>query len=105
MGGVARRRRFGARIPAPVVVVQGDALKSEPDRGRDVHSADEQMTWADAPGSTRLSARATSLPRDSVANASRIITIDRSFLDERVGRLAPKHLVQILHGMNVVLGR
>jgi mRNA interferase MazF len=63
------------------------------------------MTWADAPGSTRLSARATSLPRDSVANASRIITIDRSFLDERVGRLAPKHLVQILHGMNVVLGR
>jgi hypothetical protein len=40
-----------------------------------------------------------------VANASQIITIDRSFLDERVGRLGPKPVAQILHGIDVVLGR
>jgi mRNA-degrading endonuclease toxin of MazEF toxin-antitoxin module len=52
-----------------------------------------------------LSADATRLPRDSVANASQIIAIDRALLTERAGRLAPKLLQQILHGIDVVLGR
>ncbi len=63
------------------------------------------LTWADAPGNTLLAAKATGLPKDSVANASQIITIDRSFLAERVGRLGPKQLAQVLHGIDVVLGR
>jgi mRNA interferase MazF len=63
------------------------------------------LTWADAPGNTLLAAKATGLPRDSVANASQIITLDRSFLAERVGRLGPKQLAQVLHGIDVVLGR
>jgi mRNA-degrading endonuclease toxin of MazEF toxin-antitoxin module len=40
-----------------------------------------------------------------VANASQIITIDRSFLAERAGRLTPKQLAQILNGIDIVLGR
>jgi mRNA interferase MazF len=63
------------------------------------------MTWAGAPGNTLLSARTTGLPKDSVANVSQIIALDRSLLSERVGRLAPKQLAQILHGIDVVLGR
>ena len=34
-----------------------------------------------------------------------LITIDRSLLSERVGRLGPKQLAQILYGIDVVLGR
>jgi mRNA interferase MazF len=52
-----------------------------------------------------LSAKATGLPKDSVANVSQIITLDRSLLSDRVGRLGPKQLEQILHGVDVVLGR
>jgi len=33
------------------------------------------------------------LPKDSVANVSQVITVDRSFLTERCGRL-PAHLVK-----------
>jgi mRNA interferase MazF len=47
----------------------------------------------------------TSLPKDSVANVSQIITLDRSLLNDRVGRLGPKLLAQILHGVDIVLGR
>ena len=63
------------------------------------------LTWADAPGNALLSARSTGLPKDSVENASQLVAIDRSCLGERVGRLGPKHVAQILHGIDIVLGR
>jgi mRNA interferase MazF len=53
----------------------------------------------------RLRATATGVPKDSVANVSQIVALDRSLLSERVGRVGPKQLVQILHGIDVVLGR
>jgi mRNA interferase MazF len=52
-----------------------------------------------------LSAKATGLPKDSVANVSQIIALDRSLLSERVGRVGSKQLAQILHGIDVVLRR
>jgi mRNA interferase MazF len=61
--------------------------------------------WAGAPGNVPLSKTATGLPKDSVANASQIIALDRSLLTNYVGRLRPKHLAQILHGIDVVLGK
>jgi mRNA interferase MazF len=63
------------------------------------------MTWAGAPGNVLLPAKVTGLPKDSVANVSQIIALDRSFLTEQAGRLTPKHLVQVLHGIDVMLGR
>ena len=89
----------------PVVVVQGNSLNRSRIATVVCVPLTSNLTWADAPGNTRLAAKATGLPKDSVANASQIITIDRSCLGERVGRLAPKQLVQILHGIDVVLGR
>jgi mRNA interferase MazF len=52
-----------------------------------------------------LSAGASRLPKDSVANASQILTLDRAFLAERVGKLAPKDLAQVMSGVDVVQGR
>ena len=52
-----------------------------------------------------LSARAARLPKDSVANVSQIVTLDRSFLSERVGRLTRRQLDAILDGIALVLGR
>jgi mRNA interferase MazF len=88
-----------------VVVVQGNPLNRS--RLATVVSVPLtiNLTWADAPGNTLLPATVTGLPKDSVANASQIIAIDRSFLTERVKRLGPKHFAQILHGIDVVLGR
>jgi mRNA interferase MazF len=61
--------------------------------------------WAGAPGNVLLPGRTTGLPKDSVANVSQIIAIDRSLLTERAGRLGQKQLAQVLHGIDVVLGR
>jgi mRNA interferase MazF len=95
----------GPGFRRPVVVVLGDPLNRSRIATVVCVPLTSNLTWADAPGNTRLAAKATGLPRDSVANASQIITIDRSFLAERVGRLGAKQLAQVLHGIDVVLGR
>ncbi|WP_202222310.1 type II toxin-antitoxin system PemK/MazF family toxin [Okeania sp. KiyG1] len=43
------------------------------------------LELAEAPGNVLLPKKATELPRDSVANVSQVITIDKLFLEERVG--------------------
>lgn len=97
--------RSGSGYRRPVVVIQGNSLN----RSRIATVVCVPLTgnfaWADAAGNTRLSSKATGLPKDSVANTSQVIAIDRSLLGERAGRLAPKLVLQILHGIDIVLGR
>jgi len=89
----------------PVVVVQGNHLNRSRIATVVCVPLTSNITWAGAPGNTLLPAKTTGLPKDSVANVSQIITLDRSFLMERTGRLTPKPFAQILHGIDVVLGR
>jgi mRNA interferase MazF len=53
----------------------------------------------------RLSARLTGLPKDSVANVSQIVTVDKDLLTERAGKLPLPKLELLLSGIDVVLGR
>lgn len=54
---------------------------------------------AAAPGNTLLSRRHTGLPRDSVANASQIATLDRGDLRELVGMLPNDVLARVAEGI------
>lgn len=63
------------------------------------------LKWAEAPGNVRLSAGATGLPKDSVANVSQVQTLDRSTLTDLAGRLGQRQLHAILAGIDVMLGR
>lgn len=95
----------GPGFRRPVVVVQGNALNRSRIATVVCVPLTSNLTWADAPGNTFLRGGVTGLPKDSVANPSQIVSIDRAFLAERVRRLGPKQLAQILHGIDVVLGR
>jgi mRNA interferase MazF len=95
----------GPGFRRPVVVVQGDPLN----RSRIATVVCVPLTsnplWASAPGNVLLSSKTTGLSKDSVANVSQIVALDRSLLTERVGRLGSKPRAQILHGIDVILGR
>ncbi len=95
----------GPGFRRPVVVVQGDSLNRSRIATVVCVPLTSNLVWAEAPGNTLLRTNNSGLPKDSVANASQIISIDRSFLTERVRRLAQKQVAQILHGIDVVLGR
>jgi mRNA interferase MazF len=63
------------------------------------------LVWAKAPGNVLLTSRHTGLPKDSVANTSQIVTLDKSLLTERTGKLPPAQVHLVLSGIDVVLGR
>lgn len=89
----------------PVVVVQGDALNRSRISTAVCVSLTSNLKWTSAPGNVLLSAAATGLPKDSVANVSQIVTIDKVALTERVGKLPRAKLDLVLSGIDVVLGR
>lgn len=51
-----------------------------------------------------LDGRATGLRRRSVANVSRVLTLDKTDLTERTGHLPPAKLDLVLAGIDVVFG-
>lgn len=89
----------------PVVVIQGDAFNRSAIRTAVCVPLTGTLRWADAPGNVLLAARSTGLPRDSVANVSQVVTLDRSILVERAGKLPRPKLDLVLAGIDVVLGR
>ena len=89
----------------PVVVVQGDAFNASSLRTIVCVVLTSNLKWGDAPGNVPLPARATGLSKPSVANVSQLVTIDRTALTERAGRLSASNLELVLGGIDVVLGR
>ena len=89
----------------PVVIVQSDALNHSRIATIVCVPLTSNLKWELAPGNVRLSARLTGLPKDSVANVSQIVTVDKAFLTERVGKLPRLKLELLLAGIDVVLGK
>jgi mRNA interferase MazF len=95
----------GPGFRRPVVVVQGEGLNRSRIATVICVPLTSNLKWAAAPGNVRLSARVTGLPKESVANVSQIITIDKELLKARVGKLLPLKLQLLLSGIDVVLGK
>jgi mRNA interferase MazF len=95
----------GPGFRRPVIVVQGDALNRSRIRTVVCVPLTSNLVWANAPGNVLLAAKTTGLPRDSVANASQIVALDRDLITEEVGKVARRQLELILTGIDIVLGR
>lgn len=89
----------------PIVVVQGDAFNRSEIATVVTVPLTSDLRWADAPGNVRLTARLTGLPKDSVANVSQVVALDRGMLTERVGKLSRPKIDLVLAGLDVVFGR
>lgn len=89
----------------PVVVVQSDALNRSRIATVVCVPLTSNLVWAGAPGNVLLTAKATGLPKDSVVNVSQVVTLDRSVLTERLGKLSRAKLELVFAGVDVVLGR
>ena len=89
----------------PILVVQGDALNRSRIDTVICVPLTSNLGWAQAPGNVPLRPRHTGLQKESVANVSQIIALDRSLLTERTGKLPRTQLDLVLSGIDVVLGR
>ena len=88
----------------PVVVVQSDAFNRSRIGTVIVVAVTSNLDLAAAPGNVRLIPEASRLPRESVANVSQVITLDRRFLTERVACLPVAVTVAIDQGLRLSLG-
>ena len=89
----------------PVVIVQCDAFNRSRLATVVCVPLTSNLKWVDAPGNVLLESRGAGLAKDSVANVSQLLTIDRGTLTERIGRLSKPQLDAILAGIDMVLGR
>lgn len=88
----------------PILIVQDDAFN----RSR-LHTVmavvlTTNLRLLDAPGNVLLPAKTTGLPKDSVANVSQVVTVDRDFLLEPAGRVRGQSLKDVETGLRLVLG-
>ena len=89
----------------PVVIMQGDPLNKSQLATAVCVPLTSNLRLAVAPGNVLLKAASTGLRKDSVANVSQIVTIDRSVLSDRVGRLSKSQIALLFAGLDVVLDR
>jgi mRNA interferase MazF len=61
------------------------------------------LRLGEAPGNVRLPTKGTGLSKPSVVNVSQLITVDKSFFAERLGRLSPRLLANVDEGLRLVL--
>jgi mRNA interferase MazF len=95
----------GPGFRRPVVVVQSDAINQSRIATVVCVPLTSNLKWALAPGNVRLSPRATGLPKDSVANVSQLLTLDKELLTKRVGRLPRAKLELVFFGIDLILGK
>jgi mRNA interferase MazF len=87
----------------PVVVIQSDDFNKSRIATVIAVVLTTNTRLAQAPGNVYLSCKKTGLANDSVANVSQVITIDKSFLTEKVGKLQPHIIKRIEEGLRLAL--
>ena len=88
----------------PIVVVQSDQFNESRISTVIVAILTSNLRLAAAPGNILLDGRESGLPRDSVLNLSQVVTVDKSFLTERVGILPAQTIISMDAGLKLVMG-
>lgn len=88
----------------PVLIVQSDAFNRSRIRTTLAVVLTANLRLVEAPGNVLVPAKASGLPKDSVANVSQVVTIDKDFLTDLAGRLKGALLSDVDSGLRLVLG-
>ena len=87
----------------PILIIQANEFNESKISTLIAVAITSNTRLAAAPGNLLLSAKNSKLPKDSVINVSQIITIDKSFLNEKVHTLSNAIMGQVDEGLRLVL--
>jgi len=87
----------------PVLVIQSNTFNRSRIRTIIAVVLTSNLRLAEAPGNVLIPASEAGLPKDSVANVSQVITIDRTFLTEKCGKLPPSLIRMVDEGLRLAL--
>ena len=87
----------------PVVIISSNDFNRSKIKTAIVAIITSNLRLADAPGNFMLSKNSTGIDRDSVINISQLMTLDKAFLTERIGKLPRKKLNFLDESLKLVL--
>ena len=87
----------------PVLIIQTNEFNRSAIRTIIVAAITSNRSLAVAPGNVELSPRGTGLNVTSVVNVSQVVTLDKSVLTERIGRVQPSAMRRIENGLRLIL--
>ena len=87
----------------PVLVVQSDAFNRSRMGTIVAVVLTSNLDLLDAPGNVLIPAKSSGLPRDSVANISQVVTLDREYFGDRTGKIGTTLLKAVGDGLRLVL--
>jgi mRNA interferase MazF len=87
----------------PLLIVQSDDFNRSRIRTVIAVIVTSNLSLSDAPGNVFLPQKSSGLFKDSVANVSQMVTIDKSFLIEKAGKLRISELLEVEAGIRLVL--
>ncbi|NOQ45838.1 MAG: type II toxin-antitoxin system PemK/MazF family toxin [Desulfobulbaceae bacterium] len=93
----------GSGYKRPLVIIQSNEFNKSKINIIIVAVITSNIRLAAAPGNVLLPAEKSKLPRESVINVSQIITIDKSFLTEKVHTLSNRVMAQVDEGVRLAL--
>ena len=89
----------------PVIVLQSDPLNRSQIATVVCVVLTSSLRCSIAPGNVLLTAKHTGLDRDSVANVSQLVTVDKRQLTEQAGKVARKQMEGVFSGFDLLIGR
>lgn len=87
----------------PVLIIQANSFNRSQIQTVIVVTITSNLGRAEAPGNVFLPAESTGLPRDSVANISQLMTLDRRFVTDEIGKIPAKLLAEVDAGLRLIL--
>ena len=93
----------GPGIRRPVLVIQSNPFNASRIATMVVAVVTSNPSLADAPGNVRIGKSESGLSKPSVVNVSQLLTIDRSFLTDRVKALPVQAMIKVSEGLRLVL--
>ena len=99
--GSPRRSEPGHR--RPVLIIQSNEFNRSRIATVIAATVTAKLELARAPGNVLLSRRASGLRKQSVVNLSQVVTLDRSFLTEKVRKLSDRQMAAVEAGLRLIL--
>ncbi|MGV1100068.1 type II toxin-antitoxin system PemK/MazF family toxin [Thiovibrio sp. JS02] len=93
----------GPGYKRPILIIQSDEFNKSKINTIIAVVITSNIRLAAAPGNVLLPPKKSKLPKESVINISQVITIDKSFLSEKVHALSNEMIAQVDEGLKLVL--
>ena len=90
-------------FPRPVVIISANSFNLSNIQTVLAAVITSNIKLKDSPGNIYLPSSKSGLPRDSVIDVSQLITLDKSFIGDSVGKLPQALLAKLEKGLRLVL--